>query len=153
VSARQYCSFRLNRLLFGIDVQLVQEVLMDFEVTRVPLAAAIVRGLINLRGQIITAIDLRVCLGFSGDDSRRPVSMIVRTREGMMSFQVDAMEDVVEVDAERFEELPGTSKGVGTELIEGVYKTDGQLLHVLDCDRVLEVILSRSVENVRHGAN
>ena len=82
---RQFTTFWLGGLLFGVEATLVQEVLRYQEITPVPLAAAAVRGLINLRGQIVTTIDLKRRIGLAdrGDDTRL-MNVLVRTADGLL---------------------------------------------------------------------
>lgn len=151
VAERQFCTFYVEGLCFGIGVREVQEVIRYQEMTRVPLAASVVRGLINLRGQIVTAIDLRRRLGLpdrlSGDVSNPgadaadslPMNLVVRTDDGVVSLLVDEIGEVVEVDEDSFERPPPTLSGVARELVRGVYKREGSLLLVLDTARAISV--------------
>ena len=136
---RRYCTFLLGGHFFGIDVLAVQEVIRHQEMTRVPLAPAAVRGLINLRGQIVTAIDLRRRLGLPDrPDGEPPVNVVVRTDDGAVSLLVDEIGDVLQVPEESFEKPPETLRGTARELIRGAYKLEGRLLLALDLDRLLE---------------
>jgi purine-binding chemotaxis protein CheW len=137
--SRQYCTFRLGDLHFGVPVLRVQEVLRYQEMTHVPLAPAMVRGLINLRGQIVTAIDLRSRLAMPAlDADRLPMNVVVRSEEGAVSLLVDAIGDVVEVEDSAFEPPPQNLAGVTREVTSGVYKLEHQLLLILDLDRTLQ---------------
>ena len=137
---RQLCTFRLDGLSFGVPVEQVQEVLHSQPMTRVPLAPAVVRGLINLRGQIVTAFDLHRRLGLA---ERRadfvPMNVVVRTDDGPVSFLVDEIGDVVEVHPEQFETPPNTLRGPARQLVLGAYKLPNQLLLVLDPNVVVRV--------------
>ena len=98
---KQYCTFMLDQLFFGVEVLNVQEVFRYQEMTAVPLAAPAVRGLINLRGQIITAIDLRQRLQMAPlPEDKLPMNVVVRTQEGVVSLLVDEIGDVLEVTAD-----------------------------------------------------
>ncbi len=143
-SERQYCTFYAGGMYFGIRVREVQEVLLYQDMVRVPLASPVVRGLINLRGQIVTAIDLRRRLGLpDGPAGIDPMNVVVRTDDGAVSLLVDEIGDVVEVDEKTFEATPETVTGRAKELIEGVYKLDGQLLLVLDPAKTLDLPVQR----------
>src|SRR4051794_10190615 len=86
----QFSTFSLAGLLLGVEVLQVQEVIRYQEMTRVPLAPAEVRGLINLRGQIVTAIDLRRRLGLPDRaEHEQPMNVVVRTSDGVISLLVD----------------------------------------------------------------
>ena len=134
--ATQLCTFYADGLYFGIDVREVQEVLQYQDMVRVPLAADVVEGLINLRGQIVTAIDLRRRLGLpertSGED---PMNVVVRSDDGAVSLLVDEIGDVVEVDVDQFERPPETLVGPMRDLIVGAYKLESGLLLALDVER------------------
>ena len=130
---RQLCTFFLEERFFGIEVERVQEVIRYQTVTPVPLAPAVVRGLINLRGQIVTAIDLRRLLQVEDRaDERLPINIVMHARQGIFSFLVDRIGDVLEVDEDSFEHPPDTLDGIARELIRGAYKLQGRLLLVLN---------------------
>jgi purine-binding chemotaxis protein CheW len=137
---RQFCSFRLGDLLMGIEVDKVQEVLRFHETTPVPLAPPAVCGLINLRGQIVTAIDLRSRAGLEPATANAgSMNIILSEEHGSLSFVVDSVGDVMEVDDEDFETPPETLKGNARRLIRGAYKLESQLLLVIDSAFALEV--------------
>lgn len=145
----QFCTFMLDGLLFGLEVNQIQEVLLYQDMTRVPLAPPMVRGLINLRGQIVTAIDLRRLLQVSDrTDERLPINIVIQTpRQGIFSLLVDRIGDVLEVDEESFEHPPDTLDGIARELIRGAYKLQGRLLLVLNVEKLFSPeILNRGYE-------
>src|SRR5215831_10117970 len=128
----QYCTFYVDGHYFGLDVLQVQEVIRYQEMTRVPLAPSVVRGLINLRGQIVTAIDLRRRLELADRPADRlPVNVVVQTDDGAVSLLVDEIGDVLEVPENMFERPPDTLKGTARELIRGAYKLEDELLLIL----------------------
>jgi purine-binding chemotaxis protein CheW len=137
-SITQLCTFTVDDLLFGVEVTQVQEVIRFQEMTRVPLAPKVVRGLINLRGQIVTAIDLRTALGLgprgAGD---LPMNVVIRGAEGSVSLLVDSIGDVIEVSEDAFESPPSTMNAVQRDVIDAVCKLPGQLLLVLDPERAV----------------
>ena len=137
---RTYCTFLLDGHCYGVPVQRVQEVLRHDEMTRVPLAPSEVSGLINLRGQIVTVINLRRRMNLpDGDPSRWGAYVIVERHGEIVSFLVDSLCDVREVESDQFELPPSTLHGPGRELIVGTYKTEHGLLIVLDVEKVSEV--------------
>lgn len=135
---RQFCTFQVDGLYFGIEVLRVQEVIRHQEMTRVPLSSPVIKGLINLRGQIVTAIDLRRRLEL-GDrpDGQLPTNVVVRTGDGVVSLLVDEIGDVVNVEEASFERPPETLSGVARELISGVHKLKDRLLLVMDTERAV----------------
>jgi len=136
----QVCTFYLGDLFLGIEVLKVQEVFRYQEMSRVPLAPPVVRGLINLRGQIITAIDLRRRLKLSElPEDRQPMNIVVRTEEDVVSLLVDAIGDVLTLTDELYEDPPETIDPFLRDLVRGVYKLDGRLLLVLDTMKVVRV--------------
>jgi purine-binding chemotaxis protein CheW len=131
-ASTQLCTFNVDRLFFGVEVTTVQEVLRAQPMTRVPLARAMVRGLINLRGQIVTAIDMRAYLGFPERvDGEPPMNVVIRGSESSVSLLVDSIGDVIEVPASAFEAPPSTMKAEQRRLIAAVCKLPEQLLLVL----------------------
>jgi purine-binding chemotaxis protein CheW len=135
---RQYCTFYLDGLYLGVEVQTVQEVIRYQHMTRVPLAPGVIRGLINLRGQIVTAIDLRTRLELAErPPDRQPMNVIVRTEEGPMSLLVDEIGDVVRVDEGTFEPIPDTLRGSVRALIRGAYKLPDRLLLSLNIQQAV----------------
>ncbi|MGV3710124.1 MAG: chemotaxis protein CheW [Gemmatimonas sp.] len=129
----QYCTFYVDGLYFGIDVLQVQEVIRTLSMTEVPLAPQGVKGLINLRGQIVTAIDLRTSLGLTPrEDGAEPMNVVVRLDDGAVSLLVDEIGDVIEPDEDAFERTPETLTLSARRLIRGVYKLPDRLLLVLD---------------------
>jgi len=137
---RQYCTFLLDGRYFGVDVQQVQEVIRYQELTRVPLASPVVSGLINLRGRIVTAIDLRRRLGLPDRPADKlPMNVVVRSGEDAVSLLVDEIGDVIEVPEDKFERPPETLRGVARSLIEGAFKLDERLMLVLDTKRAVEI--------------
>jgi purine-binding chemotaxis protein CheW len=137
----QFCSFFVDDLLCGIAVEQVQEVAGAMDMTPVPLAPSKVGGLINLRGQIVTAIDLRTCLGLGDRSSGQiPLNVILHTDTGYTSLLVDGVGEIVEVDDDAFELPPETLRGRSRDLILGSYKLSDRLMHVLNIERTIEIL-------------
>ncbi len=140
MAATEYCTFRLADLTFGIEVQRVQEVIRPQALTTVPRANPVVEGLINLRGQIVTAIDLRRRLEMPDRPDATPaMNVVVRTGDGALSLLVDEIGDVVHVDDSTFETPPDTLSGVARELLVGAYKLEDRLLLILDVDQAVRL--------------
>lgn len=136
---RQYSTFCIGDLFFGIEVLKVQEVLRYLEMTHIPLAPDVIEGLINLRGQIVTAVDMRRRLGLSKrQPGETPMNMVVRSDDGAVSLLVDEIGDVLEVPSDSYEPPPDNMPAEQREMIEGVYKLEGRLLLVLNTERVLQ---------------
>lgn len=137
---RQFATFFLDGLFFGVEVLKVQEVIRYQEMTRVPLALPVVSGLINLRGQIVTAIDLRRRLRLRERPAGElPMNVVVRTDDGALSLLVDEIGDVLEVAVDQLERAPETVDARARELLRGVSKLDGRLLLILDTERTVNL--------------
>ncbi|MDJ0717114.1 MAG: chemotaxis protein CheW [Prochloraceae cyanobacterium] len=140
IEQHQLCTFYLDKFFFGIGVEKVQEIVRYQKITRVPLAPPEVRGLMNLRNQIVTAIDLRDRLDlpeYRGD--MLPINVVVKIDEEMISLLVDDVGDVLEVSQEQFESSPETLTGKVSKLIRGAYKLEERLLLILDVEKVVDL--------------
>jgi len=136
----QLATFTLDGRLYGVDVERVQEVLRSQPRTRVPLAPPAVAGLVNLRGQVLTAVDLRVRLDLPPRaDGEEPMVVVIRVGGEPVSLLVDTIGDVVDVLPQDFEPPPDTVLGAARDLVVGVYKLPGRLLLALDPDRAVAV--------------
>ncbi len=137
---RQFATFLLDGLLFGVDVLTVQEVIRHQAMTRVPCAPPVVEGLINLRGQIVTAIDMRRRLGLApAAPGFLAMNVVVRAGDGVISLLVDEIGDVVEVNPSQFETPPDTLSPGIRGIVTGIYKLAGRLLLVADVESVAAV--------------
>ena len=141
----QFSTFFVEDLFFGVDVLDVQEVLRYQQMTPVPQAPEVIEGLINLRGQIVTAIDLRRRLQLPERSSEQtPMNIVVRTSDGAVSLLVDEIGDVLDVDSATYERPPDNLDATARELIRGVYKLKDRLLLVLDTEKASDVCLMAS---------
>lgn len=140
----QFATFFVADLFFGVDVLRVQEVLRYQHMTRVPQAPEVIEGLINLRGQIVTAIDMRRRLRLPPrDGDQTPMNIVVRTEESAISLLVDEIGDVLDVDMSTYERPPENLDSAARDLIRGVYKLNDRLLLVLDAERTVELTSAR----------
>jgi purine-binding chemotaxis protein CheW len=136
---RQYVSIVIEGQLFGIPVLIVHDVLGPQRITRIPLAPPEVAGSLNLRGRIVTAIDVRLCLGLE----KRPadlsgMSVVVDHGGEFYSLIVDNVGEVLTLSAMSMERNPATLDPRWREISNGIYRLDEQLLVVLDADRLLD---------------
>lgn len=137
-NAQQFCTFYVDGQFFGVPVEQVQEVIRYQEMTRVPLVHRVIRGLINLRGQIVVAVDLRRRLNAADRaKGQLPMNVVVRTADGAVSLLVDEIGDVLEVRDETFEPPPETLTNASRELVLGVHKLPRQLLLILDTEKAV----------------
>jgi purine-binding chemotaxis protein CheW len=134
----QLATFTLDDRLYGVGVERVQEVLRSQARTRIPLAPPAIAGLVNLRGQVLTAIDLREQLALPPRPSDEdPMLIVIRVAGEPVALLVDSIGSVVDVEAEQFEPPPDTLSGPTRELIRGAYKLADRLLLSLDVDRAI----------------
>jgi purine-binding chemotaxis protein CheW len=136
---RQLCTFLIDGAQFGVDVLRVQEVIRAQPMTSVPRAAEVIHGLINLRGQIVTAVDLRTRLLLPPrPNGKPPMNVVVRTDDGPVSLLVDEIGDVIEVGSADLDPAPETLDPAIASAIVGVLKLTDALLLLLDVDRVTD---------------
>lgn len=135
-NTKQLCTFRLANLHLGLDVLAIQEVIKCPTLAPVPLAPECIEGLLNLRGQILTAIDLRSQLGLPRESRSNSGKMliIVRTRSVEAALLVDSVGDVLDVTDESFEETTANVSPSVRPFLEGVHKLENSLLHVLNAE-------------------
>jgi purine-binding chemotaxis protein CheW len=138
----QVASFFIDKKLFGIPIEDVLEINKNVEMTPVPLAPVYIEGVINLRGQIVTAINLRKRLGMvekiENEDSA-PIkyhNIIIGSRSNSVSLLVDEIGDVLEITSDVIEPPPDTIKGLDPKYVKNVCKLKGELLVVLDSAKV-----------------
>jgi purine-binding chemotaxis protein CheW len=140
MASQQFCTFLLEGSLFGVPVPQVQEVIRVQPMTPVPLAPPAVEGMINLRGQIVLAIDLRRRLSLGERSAGElPMNVVMRTPDGAVSLLVDEIGDVVEVDQSTFEAPPETLRGPVRSMILGVHKLEHKLLHLLNTEKACQM--------------
>ena len=136
----QFCTFYLDRLLFGVESQRIQEVVPYRTLRPVPLAPRAVSGLMNLRGQVVVALELRRQLDLTERAAHMtPICLVIRASEGPVCLLADEVGNVVEVAGDTFEPSPETLSPHLRSVILGVHKLEHQLMHVLDTDQACEV--------------
>lgn len=137
---RRLSTFRVDEVLYGVDVDRVQEVTKALPVTTVPQAPAGVTGLVNLRGQVVTVVDLRHRLGLPArSDDAGGYHVVLRSEGAALSLLVDAVEGFEEVPEDAFTERPDTVPGPARDIVPGVYPLADELLLVVDVDRAIDV--------------
>jgi purine-binding chemotaxis protein CheW len=136
----QYSTFYVNKRLYGIDVTKVQEVVKAMPITSVPHAPDFVIGLINLRGQIATAIGVMELFGLGEKSHPQMMNIVCNIENNLVSLQVDEIGDVMEVSSIDYESPPSTLPDRIRSLLSGVYKTEDSLLSVIDLTKVSERI-------------
>ena len=138
--ATQLCTFRVADLWLGVDVLDVQEVIRHQPTTAVPLAPDVVEGLVNLRGEIVTALDMRKRLALPArDDGELPSNVVIRSRDEhtAVSLLVDEVGDVMDIEGLEFEPAPDTLGGPARDIVLGAYPCPSLLLLLLDVQRTI----------------
>ncbi|MDP6116396.1 MAG: chemotaxis protein CheW [Planctomycetota bacterium] len=135
--SKNYCTFYLAEHFLAVDVEEVQEISRHFEVTPVPLSPVMLRGLINLRGQIIPSIDLRHRLDCETTEETREANVVLRGNGSPVSLLVDDIGDIVELDLDELEPPPETLQGPVRDLVRGAFKFENRLLILIDSSKLL----------------
>lgn len=148
---QQICTFVLNGIYFGIDVLQVQEVMRPQAITWVPLAPPDICGLINLRGQIVTVVDLQRRLELTTDapqpnrftpqaaEEPQGFNIVLQRADDVVAFRVDQVGDVLEFSQDAFEPPPATLKGRMRQMLAGAYSLPEGFLLIVDVEKVLAV--------------
>jgi purine-binding chemotaxis protein CheW len=138
--SEDFVTLCVGRQLFGVPVLAVRDVLGPQRIARIPLAPPEVAGTLNLRGRIVTAIEVRRRLGLPAREEARPLWSVVVDRAGeLYSLLVDAVGEVLSLPADRFERNVSTIEPRLREVSKGIYRLDDRLLVVLDVDALLDL--------------
>ncbi len=133
----QLCGLRVDRDYYAISVLEVQEVIRKQNLTKIPCAPVFIKGLINLRGQIVTAFSLRTLFGLPEVETETYMNIIVKSGDSLYALMVDEILDVMDISQKRFEKTPDNLDDKIRQYISGVYKLDGKLLSTLDLEKLL----------------
>ncbi len=138
---RQLMTFSVGDASYGLPIEQVLEVLNDRPLTPVPLAPRSVAGLMNLRGQVVPAIDLarRLEVAAAATGGRKQMNVVIRHGESVVSLLVDEIGDVVDVEEADFQQPPETLRGSARDLIHGAYRLEDGLLLLLDAKEILDL--------------
>jgi len=137
-TAEDFLTIKIAEQTFGIPVLQVEDVLGNQNVTRIPLAPPEVAGALNLRGRIVTAIDVRKRLGLKPcSEGKRAMSVVVEHEHELYSLIIDTVGDVLSLNAENYESNPATLDKVWRDISMGIYRLDKQLLVILDVPKLL----------------
>ena len=135
----ELASFFVGEALCGMDILKVQEINKLIEMTRVPQAPEYVLGILNLRGEIVTIIDLGKKLGLKSTElSEKTRNIIVNSNGEHIGLMVEQISDVVQAKFEKIEAPPANIGGVQGKYFTGVFKTEDSLIGILDVEKVLE---------------
>ena len=140
-AASEFVTAVIGGQLFGLPISRVQDVFMPERVTRVPLSSAEIAGVLNLRGRIVTVIDMRARLGLArADDGKPPMAVGVDLRGESYGLLIDQIGEVLRLQEASREENPVNLDPRMAKFAGGVHRLDGQLMVILDVDRVLELL-------------
>jgi purine-binding chemotaxis protein CheW len=141
MKANQFSTFRVDGRYYGVQVRLVQEITQPMPITRVPLSPRHVAGLINLRGQIATAISMRKLFKLSTHEEDNPgVNVICKCEGPLLALMVDEIGDVLEVDESDFEQTPSTINPDVGQFMSGVYKLPNEILSIIDIQKLIQYL-------------
>lgn len=150
-SNREFLTFTVDGQLLGIPVLQVQDVLKRQKVTRVPLAPPEVEGSLNLRGRIVTALNLRMRLGITGEQPAKTMSIVVEHRGDLYSLTVDSVGDVIGLPVAAAEAPPATLEPLWRKHANEIYRLQDRLLVILDINGMFDE-LSAADEPEDHAA-
>src|SRR4051812_24526382 len=138
LSSQQLLTFTLAGQAFGLSVLQVNDILGPQKITCTPLSPPAVAGIMNLRGRIVTAIDMRRCLGQPDrQENEKSMSVVVEQKGELFSLMIDAIGDVLFLPADSFENVPVTLEQAWRNVATGIYKLDKKILIVLDVEKLL----------------
>lgn len=140
VPKTQYSTFLVENRLYGIDVTKVQEVVRPMALTPIPLAQRYIHGLVNLRGQVVTAVSLHDLFGLPARRPTELMNVICKFDGALISLMVDEICDVIEVDTDRFDRAPNNISESTRKFMTKIYMVGNQLLCVLDVDKIFSVL-------------
>lgn len=130
-------TFYLGNFLFGFYAEKVMEINKDLDITPVPLAPSYILGIMNLRGQIITVLDLAKKIKFSFEATPK-INLIIRHQDEAVSFLVERISDIMEIPESKLEDPPEKIEGFDKQYIEKIYQLPDKLLTILSVDKLLE---------------
>jgi len=137
---RDFVTFSIGTQLFGVPILQVQDILKPDSIASIPLAPPEIRGSINLRGRIVTVIDVRVRLGMGApDESVEPMGVTVELNQDLYTLLVDKIGDAVSLPSNSFEKNPSTLDAKWRDFAEGVFRLEGQIMVILDVERLLDI--------------
>ena len=141
MSTNQFSTFLVDDRLYGVNIKMVQEITKSMNVTEVPLAPTYIKGLINLRGQIATAVGLRELFEIAPSQSQNgKINVVCKSESYLMSLVVDEVGDVLELEDALFELTPETVNPAVSKFMSGVYKLPNNLLSVIDIQKIIDFL-------------
>jgi len=139
VETADYVTFHIGDQLFGIPVLKVQDILKPEKIASIPLSPPEIRGSINLRGRIVTVIDVRVRLGLEPGDATESMGVTVEHHHDLYTLLVDRIGDVMSLPVDSFDRVPDTLDPKWRQFSDGIARLEKQLMVVLDVDQLLDI--------------
>jgi purine-binding chemotaxis protein CheW len=141
MSTNQFSTFLVDDRLYGVNIRVVQEITKSMAITEVPLAPVHVKGLINLRGQIATAVGLRELFELNASHKENgKINVVCKSEAYLLSLVVDEVGDVLELDDLLFDPTPETVSPGVSKFMSGVYKLPDNLLSVIDIQKIIDFL-------------
>ena len=150
IGRHQYVVFQIDREEFGLEILRTKEIHRYQKITRVPNAPRFVKGVINIRGEIIPVVDLRVRFGledFQIQETTRIITVLVNDYQ--IGLLVDNVNEVIWMNETNIEPAPSTSGGIEKEYLRGVGKIGNRLIVLLNINKILDLELYRKSEDVQ----
>jgi purine-binding chemotaxis protein CheW len=141
MNANQFSTFWVDGRLYGVSIKMVQEITKSMPMTPIPLAPDYIKGLINLRGQIATAVGLRELFKLQKpQDNQGKINVVCKIESYLLSLVIDEVGDVLELEDNLFEPTPETVSHSVSQFMVGVYKLPNNLLSVIDIQKIIEFL-------------
>jgi purine-binding chemotaxis protein CheW len=136
-ATEQFLTLWVNNQLFGVPVLKIRDVLKPLKVTNIPLSGPEIRGYMNLRGRIVTVIDVRVKLGLPKSEEDKEMFIVVEIDNELYSLVVDRVGDSKDLPLKEFEKNPVNLAQHWKDVSKGVFKRDNEIMLVLDINSIL----------------
>lgn len=155
---RQYLTFKLGGEVFATDVSKVREVLDFTSVTKIPRTPDFMSGVINLRGNVVPVVDLRLCFEMSRTEKTVNtcivvMEMLIEGESTVIGALADSVEEVVDLEPDQIQPAPTMGTQIRTDFIKGMGKRDGQFIMILDIDRVFSAEEASAVQSTELPVN
>lgn len=138
--------FKLNNEIYGVDIAHVNGIEREQAIIRVPNTSSTIKGIINLRGEVIPVIDLKAKFGAENSTSKDTELIIVNLKTGRLALEVDGVEEIQNIEAANIVDMPAIAKGEGVEYFERIAKVNNQLIIMINPHKLLSETEAGNVE-------
>ena len=138
--------FKLNEERYGVDINYVNGIEREQTVIRVPNTSSTIKGIINLRGEVIPVINLKAKFGAPYEDKDKTELIIVNLEKGRLALEVDGVDEIHNIDAENIVDMPLIAKGEGVEYFDRIAKVNGKLIIMINPQKLLSEKEADNVE-------